>query len=45
LRDRLLAPAVARPTLGHDRPPASLSPSRGELFQCHRLIARAPAGR
>src|SRR5262245_44560157 len=33
LDDRLAAPTVARPTLGHDGPPPRLSPSTGEIFQ------------
>src|SRR6185295_14861765 len=36
LENGLLAPTVARPTLGHDAPPLDLSPSTGEIF--HGLI-------
>ena len=38
LENGLLAPTVARPTLGHDAPPLDLSPSTGEIFQVHGLI-------
>src|SRR5207244_8194791 len=35
---RLLPPTVARPTLGHDRPPPPLSPGTGEIFYLGELI-------
>src|SRR6516225_5002358 len=38
LDDRLAAPTVARPTLGHDGPPPRLSPGTGEIFQFGDLI-------
>src|SRR6266436_1518520 len=43
LGDRLLPPAVARPTLGHERPPLPLSPGRGEIFPLKRAYTRRPA--
>src|SRR5262245_3265606 len=39
LRYGLLPPTLARPTLGHDRPPQHLSPGAGEIF--HRLYTTA----
>src|SRR5262249_57171511 len=38
LGDRLAAPTVARPTLGHEGPPLRLSPGTGEIFQFRDLI-------
>ena len=38
LENRLLAPTVARPTLGHDAPPLRLSPGTGVIFQVYGLI-------
>jgi len=38
LENGLLAPTVARPTLGHDAPPLRLSPGTGVIFQVYGLI-------
>src|SRR5262249_60888101 len=43
LDDRLAAPTVARPTLGHDGPPPRLNPGTGEVFQIWEPYTRGPA--
>src|SRR5262249_13017828 len=43
LADRLAAPTVARPTLGHDGPPPRLSPGTGEIFQLGGPYTRGSA--
>src|SRR5262249_60261665 len=43
LDDRLAAPTVARPTLGHDGPPPRLTPGTGKIFQLGGPYTRGPA--
>src|SRR6266508_1661440 len=42
LHNRLLPPTVARPTLGHDRPPLRSSPPTGEIFQLSASLYTRP---